>query len=61
LAARQIMRRVVRIPAAAYAAVTYLWDTLDGLNPWHHAAVHNGSEAEHDGNHSDPNSLFPHL
>src|SRR5664279_1180109 len=34
MAAGKIMRRAVRIPAAAYAAATYLWDTLDWLNPW---------------------------
>jgi hypothetical protein len=29
MAAGKIVRRAVRIPAAAYAAATYLWDTLD--------------------------------
>jgi hypothetical protein len=32
LAARQIMRRTVRLPAAAYAAVSYLADALEWFN-----------------------------
>jgi hypothetical protein len=38
MTARKIVRRAARIPAAATAAVAYLWDTLDWLNPWHHDA-----------------------
>lgn len=32
LAARKIMRRTVRLPAAAYAAVSYLADALEWFN-----------------------------
>jgi len=34
-AAGKIVRRAVRLPAAAQAAATYLRDTLDWLNLWH--------------------------
>lgn len=37
LAARQIMSRKVTLPVAAYeAAIEFLSDTLDWLNPFHH-------------------------
>jgi hypothetical protein len=56
LAARQIMRRAVRLPAAAYAAVAYLSDTLDWLNLWHQAdQLHDDFEP------SQPQHLYPHL
>jgi hypothetical protein len=56
LAARQIMRRAVKIPAAAYAAVAYLSDTLDWLNLWHQAdQLHDDFEP------SQPQHLYPHL
>jgi len=29
------MNRAADIPAAAYAASAFLFDTLDWLNPWH--------------------------
>jgi hypothetical protein len=34
-ASEKILARAERLPAAAYAAVTFLSDTLDWLNPWH--------------------------
>ena len=34
MTAGKIMGRAVRLPAAAYAAVAFLSDTLDWLNPW---------------------------
>jgi len=34
-ASANILARTERLPAAAYAAVTFLSDTLDWLNPWH--------------------------
>jgi hypothetical protein len=36
MAAAKIMRREARVPAAAYAAIAFLSETLDWLNPWHH-------------------------
>jgi hypothetical protein len=35
-AAKNIVRRAVRLPVDAFSAATgYLWDTLDWLNQWH--------------------------
>jgi len=56
LAARQIMRRAVRLPAAAFAAVAYPSDTLDWLNLWHQAdQLHDEFEP------AQPQHLYPHL
>jgi hypothetical protein len=56
-AAKKILRRTVRLPAAAAAA--FLSDTLDWLNLWH------GNEAAGGDLASDyeagPNHLSPHL
>lgn len=35
MAATKILRPSLRLPDAAYVATTYLFDTLDWLNPWH--------------------------
>ena len=57
LAAQQIMRRAVRrLPAAAYAAVDYLSDTLDWLNLWQEA-----DQLDDDFEPSQPQHLYPHL
>ena len=58
-AARNIMRRAVMLPAAAYAAACFLSDTLDWLNPWHHEIA-----TELDENFQQPPPqpyLYPHL
>ena len=57
--ATSIMRRTVRIPAAAYAAA-YLWDTLDWLNPWHQD-VSSAGEMDDDCQPADQNHLSLHL
>jgi hypothetical protein len=50
------MRRAVRLPAAAFAAVAYLSDTLDWLNLWHQAdQLHDEFEP------AQPQHLYPHL
>ena len=41
LAAKQLMYRSVDIPSAAFAAITFLSETLDWLNPWHHTTASN--------------------
>ena len=58
MAARKIMRRAVRIPAAAYAAATYLWDTLDWLNPWQNDTA-STSELAEDFHYCGAKSSFP--
>ena len=57
-AARNIMRRAVRLPAAAYAAAVFLSDTLDWLNPWHHETA---TELDENFQHTAPPHLYPHL
>ena len=56
LAAKQIMHRAARLPAAAYAAVGYLSDTLDWLNLWQEA-----DQFDDDFEPSQPQHLYPHL
>lgn len=41
LAATQIIRRDIDIPSAAFAAIMYLSETLDWLNPWHQQTASN--------------------
>lgn len=60
LAAGKIMRRAVRLPAAAYAAAAFLSDTLDWLNPWHNEAD-SADELQEDFHTTETNALFPHL
>jgi hypothetical protein len=58
-AARSIVRRTVRIPAAAYRAIAFLSETLDWLNPWHSV----DAAAELNGGVEPPpqQHLYPHL
>jgi len=56
----KIMRRTVRLPAAAYVAAAFLSDTLDWLNPWHHETASTSEFAE-DFHATEPTHLFPHL
>jgi hypothetical protein len=60
MAARKIMRRAARIPAAAYTATAYLWDTLDWLNPWHNE-TDSTSELNEDFHHTEQHYIYPHL
>jgi hypothetical protein len=60
MAARKMMRRAARIPAAAYSATVYLWGTLDWLNPWQHDAS-STSELDEDCQHGEQNHLSLHL
>ena len=60
MTARKIIRRAARIPAAAYAATAYLWDTLDCLNPWQHDAS-TTSELDDDYQHGEQQHLSLHL
>jgi hypothetical protein len=41
VAAAEFARRAVLIPEAAYAAIAFLSDTLDWLNPFHYGAACN--------------------
>jgi hypothetical protein len=58
-AATKIMRRVVELPAAAYAAAVFLSETLDWLNLWHDNEAA-GDELDDDC-HDGTNHLSPHL
>lgn len=58
MTARTVVRRT-RIPAAAYRAAAYIWDTLDWLNPWHDAGSTN--EVDADCQHSEQHYLSLHL
>jgi hypothetical protein len=61
MTARKIMRRTARIPSAAYAAATsYLWDTLDWLNPCRYE-VGSAGEPDEDLQHGEQHHLSPHL
>jgi hypothetical protein len=60
MTARKMMRRAARIPAAAYTATAYLWDTLDWLNPWQHDAS-TTSELDDDYQHGEQQHLSLHL
>jgi len=61
LAARQIMRRAVRIPAAAYETIAFLSDTLDWLNPWHSGDESNPGEFNESFEPIPQQHLYPHL
>jgi type IV secretory pathway TraG/TraD family ATPase VirD4 len=58
MAARNIMRRTIRLPAAAYAAVAFLSDTLDWLNPWHHDTA-STSELDDDFTQTRQSDIYP--
>lgn len=58
--ARKMMPRAARIPAAAYRATAYLWDTLDWLNPWRHDASTTG-ELDDDYQYGEQQHLSLHL
>ena len=60
LAARQIMHRAARLPAAAYAAVAFLSDTLDWLNPWHNETA-SSDELQEDFHATQHDPLSLHL
>jgi len=60
-AAKKIMRRrTIRLPPEAYAVATFLWNTLDTMNPWNNNAASSG---EPDGGFhcTETNHLFPRL
>ena len=59
-AAAEFARRAVSLPEAAYAAIAFLSDTMDWLNPWHHDAVSCG-EVNEDTYHAEQNRLFSHM
>lgn len=59
MAAGKIVRRAVRLPAAAYAAATYLRDTLDWLNLWHDDAASSEFADEYD-QQPPAQHLYPH-
>jgi hypothetical protein len=57
MTARKLLRRVARLPVEAYArATTYLADTLDWLNQWHHHDDH----LTEDANPAVNDDLYPH-
>jgi hypothetical protein len=60
IAARNIMRRAVRLPAETYAAATaYLSDTLDWLNLWQEQPLHDDPAADKTA--AQGQYLYPHL
>jgi hypothetical protein len=60
LTARKIMRRTVRLPAAAYEAATFFSETLDWMNPWHYEAA-GMSELHDDYHYTEINQPFLQL
>ena len=60
LAAKQIMRRSVGVPDAAFAAIAFLSETLDWLNPWHNEAI-SFSELGDDFHATEQQHIYPHL
>ena len=60
LAARKIVRRTVRLPAAAYEAATFFSETLDWMNPWHYQAA-GMSELHEDYHYTETNHPFLQL
>jgi hypothetical protein len=60
-AAKKILRRTVRLPAAAFTAAAFLSDTLDWLNLWHGNEAAGGDELADDCHDAGPNHLSPHL
>jgi hypothetical protein len=60
LAARQIMRRSVGVPEAAFAAIAFLSETLDWLNPWHHETMNFDGDDE-DFHATEQQHIYPHL
>jgi hypothetical protein len=60
LAAQQIMRRSVSLPQAAFAAVVFLTETLDWLNPWHHESINAGALDE-ELSATEQHHIYPHL
>jgi hypothetical protein len=57
-AARNMLRRVVRLPAIASAA-ELLWDTLDWLNPWHHHDAAGTNEIDEGLHYTEHDHLSP--
>jgi hypothetical protein len=57
-AARNVLRRAVRLPAIATVA-EFLWDTLDWLNPWLGPETDGESEMDEKFYHPEQNGLFP--
>lgn len=60
MAANLILRPRETLPSAAYVAVTFLSDTLDWLNPWHHDAI-NDNLLDDEYHHQEQNDLSLHL
>jgi hypothetical protein len=57
MTARNLLRRVVRLPDEAYDhATVYLTDTLDWFNPWHHQDEGLTEEVKR----GDNDDLYPH-
>lgn len=59
MAAGKIMRRAVRLPSAAYAAVAFLSDTLDWLNPWHGHDTASTNEIDDDFRQTQQHHIYP--
>ncbi len=54
------MRRSVGVPQAAFAAIAFLSETLDWLNPWHNEALNfNGLDEEF--HVTEQHHIYPHL
>jgi hypothetical protein len=59
LAATKLVQHCIRLPAAAYEVATFLPETLDWLNPWHHETG-STSEMNEDFEHTEPtNDISP--
>ena len=59
-AAEQILRPQYRLTLAAHAAIEFLSDTLDWLNPWHTDAI-NDNLIEDEYGQAEQNDLSLHL
>lgn len=59
-AAAEFAHRAVFLPEAAHAAIAFLSDTLDWLNPFHHGAAFNDGIDE-EVHPSEPSQFVHHL
>ncbi len=60
LAATLILRRIDPLPSPVYAAIAFLSDTLDWMNPWHSDAS-NDNLMDDEVHYTEQNDLSLHL
>jgi hypothetical protein len=61
MAARKIMRRAARIPAAAYVVATILPGNLDWLNPWQGHDMTHTNDPGHLHEPPPTQHIYPHV